>query len=70
MGKPPFLAASITKLFQAAGGSEMREQAAEVAHARRLRLEDLDPHFHCSIIGTCMSTAAMRKLMRRLDATH
>ena len=30
----------------------------------RLRLGNLDPHLHCSIIGTCLSTGELRKLMR------
>jgi hypothetical protein len=30
----------------------------------RTRLSDLDPHLHCSVIGTCLSTAELRKLMR------
>lgn len=29
----------------------------------RTRLIDLDPHLHCSVIGTCMSTAELRRLM-------
>ncbi|MCA0244095.1 MAG: DUF2325 domain-containing protein [Proteobacteria bacterium] len=38
--------------------------AAE-ASAARLRLRDMDAHLHCSIIGTCLSTAELRKLMAR-----
>ena len=37
----------------------------DAAHARS-RLTDLNPHLHCSVIGTCLSTAELRKLM----ATH
>lgn len=33
--------------------------------AVRARLADLDPQLHCSVIGTCLSTAELRKLMRR-----
>jgi hypothetical protein len=33
---------------------------------RRARLIDLDPIFHCSVIGTCLSTAELRKLVPRL----
>ncbi|KVZ37851.1 hypothetical protein [Burkholderia ubonensis] len=29
---------------------------------RRARLAELDPHFHCSVIGTCLTTAELRKL--------
>jgi hypothetical protein len=32
---------------------------------RRTRLADLDPNLHCSIIGTCMSTTELRKLVPR-----
>ncbi len=31
----------------------------------RTRLADLDPHMHCSVIGTCFSTADLRKLLAR-----
>lgn len=30
-----------------------------------MRLSELDTHFHCSVIGTCLSTTALRKLMGR-----
>ena len=33
---------------------------------RRARLIDLDPVFHCSVIGTCLSTGELRKLVPRL----
>lgn len=40
--------------------------APNVAPApRRARLADLDPNFHCSILGTCLGTAALRKLVVR-----
>jgi hypothetical protein len=32
---------------------------------RRARLADLDPHYHCSIVGTCLGTASLRKLVVR-----
>ncbi|WP_295994382.1 DUF2325 domain-containing protein [Rugamonas sp.] len=35
------------------------------SRARRSRLSDLDPHVHCSIIGTCLSTMELRKLVPR-----
>jgi hypothetical protein len=40
--------------------------SAEAAAARRLRLADLDRHMHCSIIGTCLTTTALRTLIARL----
>ncbi|SAL13826.1 peptidase [Caballeronia terrestris] len=30
---------------------------------RRVRLSELDSHLHCSIIGTCLSTSELRKLV-------
>lgn len=33
----------------------------------RARLFDLDTNFFCSVIGTCLTTAELRKLMARLD---
>ncbi|KWK80718.1 DUF2325 domain-containing protein [Burkholderia ubonensis] len=35
------------------------------ASTRRARLAELDPHFHCSVIGTCLTTAELRKLVPR-----
>ena len=35
------------------------------ARPRRSTLADLDPHLHCSIIGTCLSTGELRKLVPR-----
>jgi hypothetical protein len=40
---------------------------------RRARLSDLDSHLHCSIIGTCLSTNELRKLVPKftdLDRQH
>lgn len=42
--------------------------------AKRAKLTDLDPNLHCSIIGTCLSTGELRKLIPRyaplLDRRH
>jgi len=35
--------------------------------ARRDRIWDLSPNLHCSIIGTCLSTAALRQLFAKLN---
>lgn len=35
------------------------------APARRAKLSDLDTNFHCSIIGTCLTTAELRRLIPR-----
>ncbi|WP_250516596.1 DUF2325 domain-containing protein [Caballeronia sp. INDeC2] len=40
---------------------------------RRARLAELDPHLHCSVIGTCLSTGELRKLVPKftdLDRHH
>lgn len=37
--------------------------------ARRDRIWDLSPNLHCSIIGTCLSTAALRQLFAKLNQT-
>jgi hypothetical protein len=39
------------------------ESVASVAH--RTRLHQLDPHLHCSVIGNCLDTAELRRLMSR-----
>ena len=31
----------------------------------RTKLQALDPHLHCSVLGTCLSTGELRKLMAR-----
>ncbi len=38
---------------------------AEAGAHGRLRLADMDSHLHCSVIGTCLSTTELRKLMQR-----
>lgn len=41
----------------------------QIEHAnRRTRLWELDSHLHCSIIGTCLSTHDLRKLVPRFKA--
>ena len=40
---------------------------------RRARLAELDPHLHCSVIGTCLSTGELRRLVPKftdLDRHH
>lgn len=36
----------------------------------RTRLFDLDTNFFCSVIGTCLTTAELRKLMARIDTAQ
>jgi hypothetical protein len=43
------------------------------ASRRRTRLAELDPHLHCSVIGTCLTTHELRKLVPKftdLDRQH
>jgi len=37
------------------------------APQQRVRLTELDAYFHCSIIGTCLSTAELRRLIPRFS---
>jgi Uncharacterized protein conserved in bacteria (DUF2325) len=50
------------------GGDGVQRQTSKnhshLGHART-RLSELDPHLHCSIIGTCLSTSELRKLLAR-----
>ena len=36
----------------------------------RAKLHQLDPHLHCSVIGTCLGTGELRKLMLKHGATR
>ncbi len=49
----------------AAGCCEPGEDTEDAAPGERVRLGDLDTHFYCSVIGTCLTTAELRKLMVR-----
>jgi hypothetical protein len=40
--------------------------SAPDANARRERIWELSPSFHCSIIGTCLTTSALRQLFAKL----
>jgi len=64
MQHPPFRLARASLL-----GSAPPTQAAPALRPvirRRATLAELDPHFHCSLIGTCLSTGELRKLVLRL----
>lgn len=51
---------------QCCGHDHVREEHGGAAHAQaRTRLYQLDTHLHCSVIGTCLSPAELRKLMGR-----
>lgn len=40
-------------------------QEAAARPRRRARLSELEPHLHCSVIGTCLTTGELRKLVPR-----
>jgi len=64
---PPFRRAPLGAAFgtpRAAPQPDVLE-SDEATGASRLRFADMDPHLHCSVIGTCLSTAELRRLMRR-----
>jgi hypothetical protein len=74
MRTPPFRLAQPTRLKLS--GDELAGTGMHVADAccaparvsfsntkRRARLAELDSHLHCSIIGTCLSTHELRKLV-------
>ena len=75
MFNPPFkLAASVavvTAGASKAGGHSGEGCCVPAGHngatvpKARLRLADLNSLFHCSVIGTCLSTVELRKLMAR-----
>jgi Uncharacterized protein conserved in bacteria (DUF2325) len=72
MDSPPFrLARSPSGQRNANALRPMRDLCCEPAPAarpaahRRTRLAELDTHIHCSVIGTCLSTAELRKLVPR-----
>lgn len=75
MFNPPFKLATTVTMATAAVGKQSSHAAegccgsaephgATVPNGRS-RLADLNPLLHCSVIGTCLSTAELRKLMAR-----
>ncbi|MDQ2818924.1 MAG: DUF2325 domain-containing protein [Pseudomonadota bacterium] len=62
----PVLSGDCDKDCCAAGTTAAKPTVRMVAApARRSRLTDLDANIHCSIIGTCLSTNELRKLIGR-----
>ena len=41
------------------------EEAAEPPATARVRLADLDTHLHCSVVGTCLADAELRRVIGR-----
>jgi hypothetical protein len=44
------------------------QRARPAAPRRRARLAELDPHLHCSVIGTCLSVHELRNLVTKFSA--
>lgn len=76
MDQPPFRPALLPSAVTWVGDSSLplahgfddsglADIPAEPAAPGRLRLGEMDSHLHCSVIGTCLSTAELRKLMAR-----
>jgi hypothetical protein len=76
MQAPPFRLARTADASRADDSAGTRLRAADACCAppsaaqlagskRRTRLAELDPHLHCSVIGTCLSTHELRKLVPR-----
>ena len=72
MHTPPFRLAHANGIGAALGheqppaaGCCTPAQAQGRAVRRRTRLAELDSHLHCSVIGTCMTTSELRKLVPR-----
>ena len=63
MDHPPFAVSPLAGAL--ARGTVPAAAPAPAAAVRRARLADLNPHFHCSLIGTCIGTSALRRLVRR-----
>jgi hypothetical protein len=70
MQPPPFRASTIAASLggnrhMACDCTTATEAETRAARERRLRLADLDHHLHCSVIGTCLGTAELRRLVPR-----
>ncbi|BAO92453.1 DUF2325 domain-containing protein [Caballeronia cordobensis] len=72
MQSPPFQLARTSAHVRPDACCQPTEASLRASH-RRSRLAELDPHLHCSIIGTCLSTGELRKLVPKftdLDRHH
>lgn len=47
------------------GAADVAPTPLDSAASARPRLAEMDAHLHCSVIGTCLSTTELRKLMGR-----
>ena len=51
-------------------GNAERSAKDQASASGRVRLLDLNAHLHCSVIGTCLGTPELRKLMARFIDVH
>ncbi len=72
MSTPPFRTAALVAAWSGLASDSTaccgHGHGAVPAPARRARLADLDPHLHCSVIGTCLGSAELRRLLPRWTA--
>jgi outer membrane murein-binding lipoprotein Lpp len=79
MQAPPFRLARTADASNANDGAGARLRVADACCAppspgqiatskRRTKLTELDPHLHCSVIGTCLTTHELRKLVPKFTA--
>jgi hypothetical protein len=67
-GLPPdWRAAASGERFRAPPAAEADAVAALLRDRRRRKIWDLAPSLHCSVIGTCLTTAELRHLLIRLE---
>lgn len=62
---PDYLRRMLNPALDACCAPDQAQQAAGIPAPQRTRLADLDASLHCSIIGTCLTTAELRKLVPR-----
>jgi len=63
MLNPPFKLASVSN-------TALADEPVDAAPAGRARLQQLNPHFFCSVIGTCLGTTDLRKVIAKFVDVH
>ena len=57
---------AVPHVYRVVDGCEDTEADAQADPKGRMRLHQLNGHLHCSIIGTCLSTGELRKLVGKI----
>src|SRR5215471_5696474 len=65
--QPPLRLPSWNGALAPASDADLLQALAANQPARRTRIYDLSGTLHCSIIGTCLSTAELRQLLLKLE---